>query len=265
MNPTPWFTQGRKGAALKPGQTITTPNFRWTIRRTRTEHEHRVTQEEAQFENLDSYASIKLSCFSPSNPSKRAIMRIYMQIPWKGTELEDPPVRAQQATVFTPPELTAYQTLTRHPSASKYTPKLLDFDEQLQHSSRCIPGGWVPGGFLTIFVWEWISGQVLGDTTGAIIFWTLEQTERDLIREKFKELLLAVTKAGVWPAFAEADNLVWNPEDKTLFLVGFREWHDISPQRWDITWLPSFDLVHVPNKNRWWEKNWNRNTSDWEY
>jgi len=184
-----WFTQGRMGAALKPGETITTPNFQWTILETLNVHEQQVTQEEAERQNLHSYASIKLSCSSDSNPSKQGIMRIYMQIPWEDTELEDPPVRAQQATVFTPPELTAYRTLTRDPSASKYTPKFLDFDEQFQHSSRCIPGGWVPGGFLTIVVWESITGIRLGDTTGATTFWTLGKTARDLIRAKFRELL----------------------------------------------------------------------------
>jgi hypothetical protein len=93
-----------------------------------------------------SYSSTKLLCHESGNPEKKALMRIYMQIPYVNTELDDSAIRAQQASAFTPKELLAYKALTR--KHSTITPQLLGYKKGRQESS-----GLVPGGFITWFSW----------------------------------------------------------------------------------------------------------------
>jgi hypothetical protein len=109
-------------------------------------------------------------------------MRIYMQIPYVNTELNDSAIRAQQASVFTPEELLAYKTLTRR--RSTITPQLLGYKKGKQDSS-----GPVPGGFITWFSWEIVPGLRLGDDFGAAAFWGLDSSEREQIRSIFRETL----------------------------------------------------------------------------
>lgn len=187
---TSWFSQGRIGEALQVGNTITTSKFRWRILDKRKERDRQVSQEDA-VEGFISYASINLLCAEASNPSKWVFMRISMQVPLKNTEKEDAQTRAQQAKQNKPKELTAYQTLANAPYVSKYVPALLDFEEPCRCSSNSLPANLVPGGFLTIIVWERVPGVGLGDGSGkATKFWDLKDpTERVTIREKFKELI----------------------------------------------------------------------------
>lgn len=113
------------------------------------------------------------------------MMRIYLQIPYTNTELEDSTTRAQQAMSFKPAELYAYQILSKNILASKFTPSLLGYQESKQNDS-----GLVPGGFITYIVWQVAPGLRLGDYSGdATGFWDSikEISERDLIRALFKE------------------------------------------------------------------------------
>ena len=188
---TSWFSQGPIREALQVGNTITTSKFRWRILAKRKERDHQVSQEDIDEGIYSSYASIKLLCTEASNPSERVFMRIYMQVPLKNTEEEDTQTRALQALRLKPKELTAYQTLANAPYVSKYVPALLDFEEHRQGSSNSLPANLVPGGYLTIIVWERVPGVHLGDGSGkANIYWDMKDPEeRKVVRAKFKELL----------------------------------------------------------------------------
>lgn len=63
---------------------------------------------------LPSYATLKLRCtkLSPSpKPKTEAFLRVHLQIPYVGTEFEDPSTRTAQARTFKPAELYAYRAL----------------------------------------------------------------------------------------------------------------------------------------------------------
>jgi hypothetical protein len=69
-----------------------------------------------------SYATTKLLCRDYTDHTRHAFMRIYLQVPYRGTEIDDPDTRVSQAATLVPEELIAYQELTQMPSI---TPKLL--------------------------------------------------------------------------------------------------------------------------------------------
>ena len=114
--------------------------------------------------------------------AKKAFMRIYIQVPHRTTEIDDPDTRGQQATTYTPPELNAYLDLTKERSCN--TPKLLGYKSGTQDFS-----GLVPGGFITWLVWEIVPGLRLGDRNGAGPFWCLESYEREQVRELLNKVL----------------------------------------------------------------------------
>lgn len=145
-------------------------------------------QAEKQNPSPPSYATLKLRCVNANlNPSERAtseaFARVYLQVPYVGTEFDDPNSRALQADpTFQPDELDAYRTLSEHPVVSTFTPKFLGSKKSVQE-----PSGFVPGGFLILVIWERVPGLPLGDRTGkATAFWDLHQRERRKIQEAFE-------------------------------------------------------------------------------
>ena len=59
-----------------------------------------------------SLAVIKLQCCDAKDNTKLAFMRIYLQVPYSGTEMDTADERAIQATTYIPRELLAYKELT---------------------------------------------------------------------------------------------------------------------------------------------------------
>lgn len=109
-------------------------------------------------EDVQSFASLKVLCHQVRQPfasKTRAMMRIYYQIPWTNTDGASPKARATQAASMKPSELVAYQTLSKDPHASKFTPRLLGFEESKQQASA---NATAPGGFVVIVVWEVVPG-----------------------------------------------------------------------------------------------------------
>lgn len=56
--------------------------------------------------------------------SDQSLMRIYIQVPHRKTEMDDTNTRGRQAIVFTPPELISYQDLSQKGSN---IPKLMGY------------------------------------------------------------------------------------------------------------------------------------------
>ena len=67
----------------------------------------------------------------------------------------------------------------------RITPRLLDTKKDKQDDT-----GFVPGGLITWLVWEVVPGIRLSDPCGAAAFWALDISERDAIREAFKESIM---------------------------------------------------------------------------
>ncbi|CAG8380684.1 unnamed protein product [Penicillium salamii] len=127
------------------------------------------------------------------------MMRVYLQLPYTNTELEDSATRAQQATTCDPAELSAYKTLSRNQWTSQFTPSLLAYQVSKQSDS-----GLIPGGFIICIVWEVVPGLRLGDSFGSEPFWASVQdiTERNRIRARFEDTycpdsVLVVTLSGM--------------------------------------------------------------------
>lgn len=109
-------------------------------------------------------------------------MRVYLQVPFKNTEMQDPKTRSRQATTYTPRELTAYQEFTQKDFSN--APKLLGYKLSTQDKS-----GLVPNGFAIWLAWEMVPGLRLGDRLGNDPYWTLPAVERENIRVTFMEAL----------------------------------------------------------------------------
>ncbi|KKA24170.1 Uncharacterized protein T310_1822 [Rasamsonia emersonii CBS 393.64] len=84
-------------------------------------------------------------CKNVDNPAQEAIMKIYMQIPYAGSEFDPPEHRQSQATAtghltgFAASELSALKLLTE--KACPSTPTLLDYKHDIQGPEGLVPGG----------------------------------------------------------------------------------------------------------------------------
>lgn len=176
-----WFRKD-----IVPSKTIITLDYparsEWKIIQKMNEHDHQMEENSVKAGAPPSYASIKLLCEETRDTKKKAMIRVYKQIPYIGTELDGPSERSQQASSFTPQELIALKTLTQ--KGSTVTPCLLGYKEGQQDSS-----GLVPGGFITWVAWEIVPGICLGDNEGPTIFWGLERSERDEVRLAFQKVI----------------------------------------------------------------------------
>lgn len=166
-----------------------TPESTWEIDGIHNEHNFQRDRAYDPYGRTDdpkkipSYASVSLSCHNVEDNTP-ALARVYVQIPDLNTEHESPGDRARQAREYTPTEVRAFKAFNR--KGLTCTPRLLGH-KQIKQNNR----GPVPDGFLTYLVWEIVPGERLGTGTGkARNFWTFDRSERDLIREAFKESLV---------------------------------------------------------------------------
>ncbi|GKZ30333.1 hypothetical protein AbraIFM66950_008755 [Aspergillus brasiliensis] len=186
----------------------------------------------------------------------KAYMRIYKQLMNGGTEAEPAHVRARQAnSSWCPVELKVYRSLpNKHP---RIVPRLLEEKVVKQDES-----GWVPGGFLIYVVWEIVPGVQLGDTSGSKVQKTLDRSERDAIREKFKVCRMKFYQWGFDPHPGSGWNLVWHAQTSTLYFVGWflayqviekKEWTPKFWQWWELTRPPTKkDSLNMPDESWMW-------------
>jgi hypothetical protein len=156
-----WFRKG-----IDPGTIIALDQpvpSQWQIVEKLNEHNYQLDEDDVRSGYRLSYATTKLLCCDPNDDTRRAFMRIYLQVPFRGTEIDDPDTRASQAMTIFPPELTAYQDLTKRKSSN--TPKLLGYKASQQDKS-----GPVPGGFAVFLAWEMVPGLRLGSKKGPDAF-----------------------------------------------------------------------------------------------
>jgi hypothetical protein len=160
--------------------TFTTPSpQKWVLEEKLTEDFQRMTKRELELGGGPSFAVFKYLCYSATDSSKKAFMRIYFQIPNPGTEYQLPRLRQQQAA---PPrkhlELQAFKDLSKQHCT--VVPALLAYKEGKQCKD-----GVVPDGYITHIVWEMVSGKPL-DTDQ---FWRPEAARlREAVRTKFRDI-----------------------------------------------------------------------------
>ncbi|KAJ5580149.1 uncharacterized protein N7459_006134 [Penicillium hispanicum] len=172
-----WFPNSLVG----PGTIIPLgkPRAEWKVTQRLTEHESQMEAGAVQDGSRPSFAAVKFRCHDINDPSKEAFMRVYLQIPYAGTESEPAAERARQArTRYLPDELNALRSMTSQ--GSTITPRLLGYMEDKQDES-----GWVPGGFIVYLAWKIVPGVRLGDHFEAVEFWKLSPDDRDAVRLAF--------------------------------------------------------------------------------
>ncbi|KAJ5762810.1 hypothetical protein N7533_001491 [Penicillium manginii] len=257
-----WF--GPASELIKAGKVIQLkdPMSRWKIERLLSEREHRIFALEAR-NNCPSYVSVKMQCSKDKEPTTKAFMRVFLQIPHKDTAFAPIKELAKHARQsYLPRELEAFQLFSKDDSASKCTPRLIG-SLQVEQGRDLL----VPGGFLIYYVWEKVSGIRLGDYTGkARWFWDIQsKKERELIREKFEESFNALRDVGILPEFASANNLVWNLQTQTLYWIGFRDWSETGREKpMTEEWYFVFDLMRVPSGSPTpLDRKYNGNKKEW--
>jgi len=124
------------------------------------------------------FAAAKFLCHPKENPSIKAFMRIYLQIPVAGNEFQNSQIRRRQAAG--PQSHVEFRTLILlQKSKCEVVPRLLAHRETKQ-----IEDGIIPGGYITYLVWEKVRGESLSSEK----FWKLDPGSRQTIRDKFREV-----------------------------------------------------------------------------
>lgn len=110
--PRAWFRQGELQKTFKIGNTIelTKPELssKWAIIAITEEDDHPTYESDG----VPAFTTAKLTR-EASDSSKRAFIRVFVQISCVGTEFEDAETRGRQATRFKPQELTALKKLSK--------------------------------------------------------------------------------------------------------------------------------------------------------
>ncbi|KAJ5477260.1 hypothetical protein N7539_007404 [Penicillium diatomitis] len=201
-----------------------------------------------------SYATAKLLCCDPKKPYRRAFMRVYLQVPFKDTEIQDPKTRSRQATTYAPLELTSYQKFTQQDFSN--VPKLLGYKVSTQDKS-----GLVPNGFATWLAWEMVPGLRLGDKFGNDPYWTLSAVEREHVCMAFMKALPQALEKGYGPYTPSLLKLV-------CYFIGYFYGINDEPKdrryiKISLEALARYGLAK-PSSNEWRNKNWNGDTTGWK-
>ncbi|KAJ9490812.1 hypothetical protein VN97_g2433 [Penicillium thymicola] len=150
-------------------------------------------------------------CCDPKKAPRKAFMRVYLQVPIKNTEIQDPKTRSRQATTYTSPELTADQMVTRKDFSN--APKFPGYKVSTQDKL-----GLVPNGFVTWLAWEMVPGLRLNNKLGNDPYWTLSAVEREHVRLVFMEGLPQALEKGYGPYTPSLSRLVWHSQTDTLYV-----------------------------------------------
>ncbi|CAG7940710.1 unnamed protein product [Penicillium salamii] len=153
----------------------------------------------------------KYLCHDLHNPQTEAFMRVFSQGPDEGTERFPPHMRAQQAD----PSVEHYEAQARkafQQGGCRSVPPLLGWGQSVQGEY-----GPVPGGYITHLVWEKVPGEILSPE----FFWSLSQSRRDLIRDKFRIAYQEILSFGWVPGGQHIGKIIWNEESTDLWISGF--------------------------------------------
>jgi hypothetical protein len=182
-----WLHQDILDVELNPGNIIRNcgPSLtNWRILQVLETHDCQAAEGSLR----PSYTSIKMRCCVDGDLLNKAFVKFYVQLPWLNTDSQESDIRAKQATSWDPREFIALKTLSEDPEVSRFVPRIFSYTKGQQKQHPLVP---VPGGFLNCFIWELVTGQKLGDFTGAAtVFWLLEKWERDMVRSAFQEVIV---------------------------------------------------------------------------
>lgn len=190
-------------------------NTEWTIIDKLEQENFQQDEEDFSYGYVPSFACAIFLVRNSVN-DQEAFMRVYQQIPIKGTEFSSPEERAQQAVSSFHGEFEAMKAF--HEKESTITPALLGYKEESQDTQ-----GIVPGGYVIQFVFERVPGVPLAEDRilpgfGAPLhsFFQKAESERIEIRKQFDEGYRKLQELGWEPAYPWANNLIWDASSTKL-------------------------------------------------
>ncbi|KAL4809626.1 hypothetical protein BDV18DRAFT_157375 [Aspergillus unguis] len=151
-------------------------------------------------------------CRNIHEPSDVAVMEVFIQVPYAGSEYAIYEERARQASktginMTARRELDSLEALTK--AKCPNTPLIRQKWETKQDSSGSsdkLGRGLVPGGFLCYVLMEHAKGVQMEKSQ----FWSRDAQEREMIRRAFKEAYLNCLEAGVLPWMMGQGHLFWD-------------------------------------------------------
>ncbi|KAJ5906397.1 uncharacterized protein N7473_003313 [Penicillium subrubescens] len=206
-----WVPEGTEiTTEAKPNQQL--PTRTWIITKKLKELSFFMTQQDINDGHKPGFAAAKFLCHPKDDPNKLAFMRIYRQIPISGFESAPSSIRASQAVPQKPNrELAAFKEL-KH-LACPVVPQLLGYQEGTQGDNEI-----VPGGYEISIVWEKVPGEPLSQD----YFWSLNEQQRDSIREEFRRVYRQVLRSGFKPCMATTSKLIYDESTGKMHICGFR-------------------------------------------
>ncbi|KAJ5142875.1 uncharacterized protein N7515_001662 [Penicillium bovifimosum] len=213
------------------------PRQTWVIEKKLSERAQWMTQKDVDEGVGISYAAAKFLCHPKENPTKKAFMRIYLQIPVSGTQYLSAEIRRKRAVKPRPHiELTALKTLKE--KGCDVVPDLLAYQDGKQGED-----GIVPGGYITYVVWDKVPGESLSPDE----FWRLDFEARQAIRDKFREVFPKLTKHGFLPCMGSLSKIIFDKATGNMHLSGFsRAAHSEAIEEWDDKYYKLFHLAEPP-------------------
>ncbi|KAK2756113.1 hypothetical protein FQN54_005521 [Arachnomyces sp. PD_36] len=185
----------------------------WRLDQKVLENEYCESEEDVTAGIVFSEARAVFFCSTHGSDPSKAVIKIRMQIPWRGTATKPVRVRAKQAeenpTPGTMREIEALQRLTDAGCPS--TPALYGWKQEKQ-----CPEMWVPGGHIVYILMEKLPGINLRS-----FFVDLDRKERDQCREAFKKAWLECLAAGVVNIDSADRNLLWDRKQKKCYIIDF--------------------------------------------
>lgn len=200
----PHYAPGNIFTFVKPKHT------EWTIIKALDQRSFQQDKADLTYGSFPSFTSATF--FVRNNlHDQEAFMRVYLQVPSKGTEFSSPEERAKQADPGYHGEFEAIKAF--HEKASTVTPALLGYKEEAQDTQ-----GIVPGGYVILFVFERVSGVPLAEdrilpgyrASLHTFFQNFNDTERREIRKHFDEGYRKLQELGWEPAYPWANHLIWD-------------------------------------------------------
>ncbi|KAE8379789.1 hypothetical protein BDV26DRAFT_290950 [Aspergillus bertholletiae] len=187
-----------------------------------------------------------LSCHKSTDAAQRGVMKIFMQVPFEGSEYASTEYRAFEASkalsldldFHISSQIKALKTLISNSCQS--VPSVVAIKYNRQEETDPVPGGPI------LFV---LMKRLPGVPLSMAIFWNLEDSVREQIRQAFKCAWIDCVRSGIIPAFQAIEHVFWdaaaNKAYITSFLMGEAPetndiWRDSEWLAWDMAMTENF-------------------------
>ncbi|KAI9038133.1 uncharacterized protein KD926_011267 [Aspergillus affinis] len=189
-----------------------------------------------------SYAIASFNCSNRDNPAQQALMRVYMQIPSKGTEFDSSSHRAEQVSdKLSFRARTEWECLRRLTAANNENiPTLLHSGQVTQDNEGLVPGGYILCMALNRAPGVCLDSRVEGRPRKSF-FWSMSSEDHERVRQEFKNAYipamaatedLAEATTENYTNFTQGEPNIAPVKDKNLKAItchpfGLQEWKNV--------------------------------------